>query len=192
MKVAIIDCFDSFTYNLYQLVGSLGGEPVPITCDQQVEVVERAKPDRIILSPGPGTPDDTGVCKEVIRRYAGEIPILGVCLGHQTIIQTFGGTIIRMKSPVHGKTSEILHSGIGVFGGIKTPITATRYHSLTAQPQNLPSSLEVTATAADDGTIMAVSHKKYPVYGLQFHPESIMTPKGRQIMANFLKATGEC
>jgi anthranilate synthase component II len=192
MKVAIIDCFDSFTYNLYQLVGSIGERPVTITCDQSTETVIREDPDRIILSPGPGTPDDAGVCKDIIMEYAGNVPILGVCLGHQTIIQTFGGKITRMKIPVHGKTSGIVHTGEGIFTGLKNPLTATRYHSLTAEPKFLPKDLKVTATAADDGSIMAISHKKYPVYGLQFHPESIMTPEGRQLISNFIFSGDEC
>ena len=192
MKVAIIDCFDSFTYNLYQLVGSLGEEPVPITCDQPVRVVKQEDPDRIILSPGPGNPDDSGVCSDVIREYAGVVPILGVCLGHQTIIHTFGGNIVRMKNPVHGKTSGIVHTGEGIFEGLKSPMTATRYHSLTAEPESLPSELRVIARAADDGSIMAVSHKKYPIYGLQFHPESIMTMEGREIISNFIGYERDC
>jgi len=192
MKVAIIDCFDSFTYNLYQLVGSLGEEPVPITCDQPVRVVKQEDPDRIILSPGPGNPDDSGVCCDVIREYAGVVPILGVCLGHQTIIHTFGGNIVRMKNPVHGKTSGIVHTGEGIFEGLKSPMTATRYHSLTAEPESLPSELRVIARAADDGSIMAVSHKKYPIYGLQFHPESIMTMEGREIISNFIGYERDC
>lgn len=186
MNVVIIDCFDSFTYNLYQLVGMLGENPIAVTCNNPVEVVSRADPDRIILSPGPGKPEDSGVCAEVIREYAGTIPILGVCLGHQTIIHTLGGTIDRMKRPVHGMTSEIACSGEGVLAGLPSRFTATRYHSLTALPEYLPSDLSVTATATDDGAIMAVAHKKYPLYGLQFHPESIMTKVGKQIMQNFL------
>lgn len=186
MNVVIIDCFDSFTYNLYQLVGMLGENPIPITCNNQIEVVRRAEPDRIILSPGPGTPKDSGICAEVIREYAGRVPILGVCLGHQTIIDTLGGTIVRMKRPVHGMTSEIECTGEGVLAGLPSRFTATRYHSLTALSEDLPSDLSVTATATDDGAIMAVAHKRYPLYGLQFHPESIMTEAGKQIMQNFL------
>ncbi|MDD1723670.1 MAG: aminodeoxychorismate/anthranilate synthase component II [Methanospirillum sp.] len=191
MNVVIVDCFDSFTYNLYQLVGSLGAQPMPVTCDMPISSITDADPDRIILSPGPGTPADAGVTAEVIRRFSGEIPILGVCLGHQTIVHTLGGRILRMARPVHGMTSEITNSGEGVFSGLPERFSATRYHSLTADPATLPSDLRVTATARDDGTIMGVAHQKYPVFGLQFHPESIMTPAGRQIMDNFLRTGGE-
>lgn len=192
MKVIIIDCFDSFTYNLYQLIGTLGAEPIPITSNNSIEVVQKAQPDRIILSPGPGTPKDSGVCAEVIRTFMGQVPILGVCLGHQTIIDTLGGTISRMKKPVHGMTSEITNTGEGIFSGVPRRFSAARYHSLAAVPGDLPSDLMVTATAEDDGTIMAVSHSRYPLYGLQFHPESIMTPTGRSIMKNFLQTGGVC
>lgn len=192
MNVVIIDCFDSFTYNLYQQVGSLGAQPIPITCNHPIETVQRADPDRIILSPGPGTPKDAGVCKEVIKTYIGDVPILGVCLGHQTIIHTLGGTISQMKHPVHGMASEIATNGEGIFANVPRHFSAARYHSLTAEPGSLPSDLTVTATAVNDGTIMAVSHKKHPLFGLQFHPESIMTPDGRAIMMNFLQLGEEC
>ncbi|HWQ66407.1 MAG TPA: aminodeoxychorismate/anthranilate synthase component II [Methanospirillum sp.] len=187
MKVIIVDCFDSFTYNLTQLVGTLGAAPVAITCDNPLRRIEEENPDRIILSPGPGTPDDSGICPDVIRRYAGVVPILGVCLGHQTIASTFGGNIVRLAEPVHGKTSRIIHTGTGIFSGVENPFIATRYHSLTVRPNSVPSDFEVTATSAGDGCIMAISHRKFPVYGVQFHPESIMTPSGRQIMTNFLR-----
>ncbi|HOL42258.1 MAG TPA: aminodeoxychorismate/anthranilate synthase component II [Methanospirillum sp.] len=192
MKVVIVDCFDSFTYNLYQLVGSLGAQPVPITCNNTIETIQKAEPDRIILSPGPGTPDESGVCRAVIETYIGQIPILGVCLGHQTIIHTLGGEILRMKRPVHGMTSEIRTTGEGIFDGMPDSFPAARYHSLAANPKNLPKVLKVTATSYDDHTIMAIAHKKHPVYGLQFHPESVMTPQGRTIMKNFLRFGGEC
>jgi len=192
MKVVLVDCFDSFTYNLYQLVGSLGADPIPITSNNPIEMVQKADPDRVILSPGPGTPLDSGVCAEVIKTYMGQVPILGVCLGHQTIIHTLGGTISRMKRPIHGMTSEIQTTGEGIFADVPRKFSAARYHSLAATPADLPSELTVTATAEDDGTIMAVSHRKYPLFGLQFHPESIMTPAGRTIMKNFLQFGGEC
>jgi len=192
MKVVIVDCFDSFTYNLYQLVGSLGAQPVPITCNNTIETIQKAEPDRIILSPGPGTPDESGVCRAVIETYIGQVPILGVCLGHQTIIHTLGGEIRRMKRPVHGMTSEIHTTGEGIFEGVPDSFPAARYHSLAANPENLPNVLKVTATSCDDHTIMAVAHKKHPVYGLQFHPESVMTLEGRTIMKNFLRFGGEC
>lgn len=190
MKVVIIDCFDSFTYNLLQMVGTAGACPVPITADQNIRRIQEEQPDRIILSPGPGTPDDAGVCLEVIRHYAGMIPILGVCLGHQTIVQHYGGKIIRMHEPVHGKTSQISHSGTGIFTGVDPGFTATRYHSLAAERESMPLELVVTATSPQDGCIMAVSHKDLPVHGVQFHPESIMTLAGYQILKNFLVTGG--
>jgi anthranilate synthase/aminodeoxychorismate synthase-like glutamine amidotransferase len=190
MKVVIIDCFDSFTYNLLQLVGTAGANPIAITSDQSIEKIEQEQPDRIILSPGPGTPDESGVCREVIGRYAGIVPILGVCLGHQTIVQTFGGKIVRLETPVHGKTSQITHTGTGIFDGVSPSFTATRYHSLTADTESLPESIRVTATSQNDGCIMAVSHTTLPIHGVQFHPESIMTPAGYQIIKNFLKNGG--
>ncbi len=190
MKVVIIDCFDSFTYNLLQLVGTAGANPIAITSDQNIEKIEQEQPDRIILSPGPGTPDESGVCREVIERYAGIVPILGVCLGHQTIVQTFGGKIVRLETPVHGKTSQITHTGTGIFDGVSPSFTATRYHSLTADTESLPENIRVTATSQNDGCIMAVSHTTLPIHGVQFHPESIMTPAGYQIIKNFLKNGG--
>jgi anthranilate synthase component II len=186
MKVTVVDCFDSFTHNLVQLVGALGATPCTITCDRSVGEVERTNPDRIILSPGPGTPDDSGVCPEVIHRFAGKVPILGVCLGHQTLVHSYGGTVGRMERPVHGKTSTITHEGRGILSGLPNPFTATRYHSLAADRTTLPEDLVITAVSVDDGCIMAVSHRDLPLYGLQFHPESIMTPCGRQIVSSFL------
>ena len=186
MKVVIIDCYDSFTYNLVQLVGSLGAEPVPVLSDEPIGQVARLDPDRIILSPGPGTPENSGICPEVIREYAGTIPILGVCLGHQTIIHTFGGTIRRMSRPVHGKTSSIVHSGEGIFAGMENPFTATRYHSLEAAGEAIPSIFRTVAHSAEDGCVMAVAHRDQPLFGVQFHPESIMTPAGVHLMKNFL------
>lgn len=190
MNVTIVDCFDSFTYNLLQLVGTIGGVPVAVTCDQPVSRIEREKPDRIILSPGPGTPDEAGVCREVIERFAGDVPILGVCLGHQTIINTYGGRITRLKEPVHGKTSLISHTGTGLFSGISQPFSATRYHSLAAEKETLPKEFSITASSQEDGCIMAVSHREIPLFGVQFHPESIMTPAGHRIMSNFLFSKG--
>lgn len=191
MNVTIIDCFDSFTYNLYQLVGSLGAEPVAVTCNRTIDEVKNTEPDRIILSPGPGTPKDAGICADVIRTYSGKIPILGVCLGHQTIIHTEGGTITRLSVPVHGKTSLIEHDGRGLFQGLECPIRATRYHSLTADPENIPKTLSVCARAQDDNSIMGVINPDQAVYGLQFHPESIMSPSGTALMKNFLSRRGE-
>jgi anthranilate synthase/aminodeoxychorismate synthase-like glutamine amidotransferase len=189
MKVVIIDCFDSFTYNLVQLVGMVGARPVVITSDQPLERVTLEQPDRIILSPGPGTPQDSGICPEVISRSAGNVPILGVCLGHQTLIHSYGGRIVRLPEPVHGKTFQISHLGTGIFAGVSHPFTATRYHSLTADKETLPEDFIVTATSPD-GCIMGVSHRQHLLHGLQFHPESIMTPAGFQIMKNFLRNGG--
>ena len=187
MRGAIIDCYDSFTYNLYQLVGQLGEEPIPIPCDAPLDEVRENDPERIILSPGPGTPDDAGICREVIREYAGSIPILGVCLGHQTIVQTFGGRICRMAIPVHGKTSSIVHTGDGIFSGIPSPFSATRYHYLMADPASIPAGFDVQAISSEDRCIMAVTHPDLGITGLQFHPESIMTPYGRILVKNFLE-----
>jgi anthranilate synthase/aminodeoxychorismate synthase-like glutamine amidotransferase len=190
MRVAIVDCYDSFTYNLFQLLGHLGAEPIPVTCDRPLESVKEVDPDLILLSPGPGTPEDSGVCPMVIREFAGVVPILGVCLGHQTIVHTFGGKITRMGSPMHGKTSNIFHSGAGIFSGLPNPFPATRYHSLMVAPEDIPDGFDLLAFSGDDGCIMAVSHRELPVIGVQFHPESIMTPSGRQLLANFLALGG--
>lgn len=189
MRVVIIDCFDSFTYNLYQLVGMLGATPVPITCDRTLPEVSDACPDRIILSPGPGTPEDSGICPAVIREFERDIPILGVCLGHQAIVHSHGGTVRRMEAPVHGKTSRILHDGRGLFSGLPNRFIATRYHSLAAPAEDIPREFETVAFSEDDGCVMGIMHRTFPVFGLQFHPESIMTTEGRRIMENFL-ATG--
>lgn len=186
MKVLIIDCHDSFTYNLFQLIGSQGAEPIVITCDQTVRDAESAGCDRIILSPGPGHPSETTLCLDVVRRLGEKTPILGVCLGHQVIYTAYGGTVGRAATVMHGKTSKILHDGKGVFAGIQSPFTATRYHSLAADPASMPAGLIVTATAADDGCIMGVRHRQYPVEGVQFHPESIFSEMGATILSNFL------
>ncbi|MCU0632630.1 MAG: aminodeoxychorismate/anthranilate synthase component II [Methanolinea sp.] len=190
MRVVIIDCFDSFTYNLYQLVGMLGAKPIPLTCDQPLSAVRDASPDCIILSPGPGTPDDSGVCPEVIKEFKGKVPILGVCLGHQTILHCHGGTVRRMDAPVHGKTSSIVHDGRGLLSGLPNPFTATRYHSLAAPADGVPEEFETVAFSEDDRCVMGVMHRTLPIYGLQFHPESIMTSEGRRIMENFLASGG--
>lgn len=190
MRVVIIDCFDSFTYNLYQLVGMLGATPVAITCNHPVSDVRSAEPDSIILSPGPGTPEGSGICRDVIREFKAEVPILGVCLGHQTILHCHGAAVRRMEIPVHGKTSRIIHGGKGLFSGLPNPFTATRYHSLEACEETIPDEFETVAISEDDGCVMGVMHRDLPVYGLQFHPESIMTPEGRHIMENFLAVGG--
>ena len=190
MNVLIVDCYDSFTFNLYQQVGRLGGNPVVFTSDTQLEVLQKNGYDRIILSPGPGTPEDSGVCREVLKTMSRTIPTLGVCLGHQTICTAFGGEVIRASHLMHGKTSPISHGGEGIFAGIPTPFIATRYHSLVARREALPDELEVTASSLDDGYVMGVRHTRYPINGVQFHPESILSHEGDRIIRNFLYPTG--
>jgi anthranilate synthase component 2 len=186
MKVLIVDCYDSFTFNLYQQVGRLGAEPVVFTSDTQLDQLKQTGCDRIILSPGPGTPRDSGVCLEVLETMSRTIPTLGVCLGHQAICTAFGGEVMRAKHLMHGKTSAIRHDGKGIFSGIPMPFTATRYHSLVAREDSLPGELEVSATSLDDNYVMGVRHTSYPIDGVQFHPESILSPEGDNIIRNFL------
>jgi anthranilate synthase/aminodeoxychorismate synthase-like glutamine amidotransferase len=190
MNVLIVDCYDSFTFNLYQQVGRLGGNPVVFTSDTPLEVLQKIGCDRIILSPGPGTPEDSGVCREVLETMSRTIPTLGVCLGHQTIYTVFGGEVVRASHLMHGKTSPISHGGEGIFAGIPPPFIATRYHSLVAQREALPDELEVTASSLDDGYVMGVRHTRYPINGVQFHPESILSDEGDRIMRNFLFPQG--
>jgi anthranilate synthase/aminodeoxychorismate synthase-like glutamine amidotransferase len=190
MNVLIVDCYDSFTYNLYQQVGRLGGNPVVFPSDTPLEELQKNEYDRIILSPGPGTPEDSGVCREVLETMSRTIPTLGVCLGHQTICTTFGGEVIRASNLMHGKTSPISHGGEGIFTGIPTPFIATRYHSLVARREALPDELEVTASSLDDGYVMGVRHTRYPINGVQFHPESILSLEGDRIIRNFLYPQG--
>ncbi len=186
MKVLIIDCYDSFTFNLYQQVGFLGGNPKVVTCDTPFSMVKDIPCDRIILSPGPGRPEDSGVCLDVLSTMSREIPTLGVCLGHQAICLSFGGNVVRAGRVVHGKVSPIQHDGTGIFTGIGNPLLATRYHSLIADPHTIPENLAITARSIDDGYIMGIRHRQYPIHGIQFHPESILTPEGNQIIGNFL------
>jgi anthranilate synthase component 2 len=190
MKVLIVDCYDSFTFNLYQQVGKSGSEPVVFPSDTPLDVLQKTGCDRIILSPGPGTPDDAGVCRDVLETMSRTIPTLGVCLGHQTICSAFGGEVVRASHLMHGKTSLISHKGTGIFEGIPTPFTATRYHSLVADKKSLPDDLEVTASSMDDGYVMGVRHTRYPIEGVQFHPESILTQEGDRILRNFLSGKG--
>jgi anthranilate synthase component 2 len=186
MNVLIVDCYDSFTFNLYQQVGKLGGDPVVMSCDTPLEKLNKTGCERIILSPGPGTPQDSGVCPEVLETMSRTIPTLGVCLGHQVICSVFGGDVIRAKHLMHGKTSAIQHDGKGIFTGIPAPFIATRYHSLVASKETMPGDLTVSATSLDDGYVMGVRHTKYPVEGVQFHPESILSQEGDRIIGNFL------
>ena len=186
MKVLIVDCYDSFTFNLYQQVGKLGGNPVVLPCDTPLEHLKKSGYDRIILSPGPGTPSDSGVCPEVLDTMSRTIPTLGVCLGHQAICSTFGGEVVRADHLMHGKTSEIRHDGKGLFTNIPSPLTATRYHSLIAKKESLPSDIQVSATSLDDNYVMGVRHTRYPIEGVQFHPESVLSCEGDRIIRNFL------
>jgi anthranilate synthase component 2 len=183
----MIDNYDSFTYNLVQYLGELGEEVSVYRNDAiTVDEIARMKPAHIVVSPGPCTPNEAGISVPLIQRFAGEIPILGVCLGHQSIGQAFGGRIVHAKQVMHGKTSAIAHRGGGVFHGLPQPFQATRYHSLVIEKSSLPDCLEVTAWT-DDGEIMGVRHKTLPVEGVQFHPESILTEHGHRLLKNFLE-----
>jgi len=187
--ILVIDNYDSFTYNLVQYLGELGAELRVIRNDAvDADGVAALAPEGIVISPGPGTPDDAGVSLSLIRRLGERTPILGVCLGHQAIGQAFGGTVARAKAQMHGKTSDIRHDGRGVFAGLSNPLTATRYHSLVILPHTVPADLEVTAWA-EDGEIMGVRHRRWPVEGVQFHPESILTVEGKRLLGNFLGRT---
>jgi anthranilate synthase/aminodeoxychorismate synthase-like glutamine amidotransferase len=188
MRLLLIDNFDSFVYNLAQAFGSLGTEPVVVRNDATLDEVERVKPDALVISPGPGDPDEAGVSVDAIRSFAGRVPILGVCLGHQCIGVAFGGRIERAPvGPVHGKTSDIEHDGSGVFSGLPDPFVATRYHSLSIDEASFPDDLRVTARS-DDGVVMGVRHKELSVEGVQFHPESVLTIDGPALLKNFVTA----
>ena len=185
--VFVLDNYDSFTYNLVQYMGEMGAEMTIRRNDElTVDDVEALAPERILLSPGPCTPQEAGISIELIQRFAGKVPILGVCLGHQAIGAAFGGDVVRAPKLMHGKTSEVEHDGKTVFTGIATPMTCTRYHSLIVSEKNLPRDLEVSARTAD-GTIMGLRHRKYPVEGVQFHPESVLTGDGKRLIRNFLE-----
>ncbi len=185
----LIDNYDSFTYNLAQYLGELGAEVRVVRNDAiTVEGVAKLAPRRIVISPGPCTPNEAGISLQLIEQLAGKIPILGVCLGHQAIGQAFGGQVVRAPKVMHGKTSPILHDGAGLFANIPSPMQATRYHSLVVEPSTLPPSLRVTARTAE-GEIMALEHVNLPVWGVQFHPESILTTDGKQLLRNFLEAS---
>jgi anthranilate synthase/aminodeoxychorismate synthase-like glutamine amidotransferase len=184
--ILVIDNYDSFTYNLVQYLGELGATLEVARNDAlDVDAIARMAPERIVISPGPGNPDQAGVSLEVIRRLGATTPILGVCLGHQAIGQAFGATVARARTQMHGKTSDIRHDGRGVFAGLPNPFVATRYHSLVVLPDTVPADLEVTARA-EDGEVMGLRHRRYPVEGVQFHPESILTVEGKRLLANFL------
>ncbi|MCS7115860.1 MAG: aminodeoxychorismate/anthranilate synthase component II [Nitrososphaerota archaeon] len=194
MIVLIIDNYDSFVYNLAQYFGELGAKPIVYRNDQiTLERALKLKPDRIVISPGPGNPEKPryfGICTQILQHMSIKIPTLGVCLGHQGIVHSFGGRVIRAKRVMHGKTSLIKHDGEGIFQGIKNPIQAIRYHSLVVDKNTLPECFKLTAIALDDGEIMGVRHKIYPIEGVQFHPESILTEQGKDILKNFLDGCG--
>ncbi|KWX79183.1 aminodeoxychorismate/anthranilate synthase component II [Paenibacillus jilunlii] len=185
--ILVIDNYDSFTYNLVQYLGELG-EEVQVSRNDEItiEEIEALAPDHILISPGPCTPNEAGISLALIQHFKGIIPIFGVCLGHQAIGQAFGGNIIRAERLMHGKTSPIHHNGTSVFEGLESPFTATRYHSLIVERESLPDCLEITAETAE-GEIMALRHKEYPIEGVQFHPESIITNHGHTMLRNFLK-----
>ncbi len=185
--VLVLDNYDSFTYNLVQYLGELGASVHVIRNDvTTVEEIAEARAERIVLSPGPGRPEDAGVMMDVIRQLGGTTPILGVCLGHQALGAVYGGTVVRAAMPMHGKTSTIEHNGRGLFSGLTAPFLASRYHSLVVAEDTLPETLEITARTQEDGTIMGLRHRTLPVHGVQFHPESILTGEGKRILRNFL------
>ena len=193
MKVLVIDNYDSFVYNLVQYIGELGTEVAVFRNDQvTLRQVQQLKPDRIVLSPGPGNPKDVryfGICKAILQQVSSRVPTLGVCLGHQGIINTFGGKVVSAKRIMHGKTSSIKHDGKGVFRGVENPFTATRYHSLAGEQNTVPPCLEITAVAVDDDEVMGIRHIEFPIEGVQFHPESILCQDGKLIIKNFLEGT---
>ncbi|MFN2748257.1 aminodeoxychorismate/anthranilate synthase component II [Bacillus sp. z60-18] len=185
--ILMIDNYDSFTYNLVQYLGELGEELIVKRNDEvTLAGIEELSPNFLMISPGPCSPDEAGISLEAIRHFAGKIPIFGVCLGHQSIAQVFGGDVVRAERLMHGKTSEISHDGLTVFKGLESPLTATRYHSLIVKPETLPSCF-TTSAWTDEGEIMAIRHKELPIEGVQFHPESIMTSCGKEMLNNFIE-----
>jgi anthranilate synthase component 2 len=191
----MLDNYDSFTYNVVQYLGELGADVKVVRNDElSVAEIEALNPERIVVSPGPCTPNEAGVSLELISHFAGKLPILGVCLGHQSIGQAFGGEVVRARQVMHGKTSPVFHKNLGVFAGLNNPLTVTRYHSLVVRYESLPECLEVTAwTQHEDGTldeIMGLRHRTFNIEGVQFHPESILTEQGHELFANFLQQSG--
>lgn len=191
----MIDNYDSFTYNVVQYLGELGADVKVVRNDElTVAEIEALNPERIVVSPGPCTPNEAGVSVPVLKHFAGKLPILGICLGHQSIGQAFGGDVVRARQVMHGKTSPVYHEGLGVFAGLNNPLTVTRYHSLVISRETLPDCLELTAwTQHEDGSvdeIMGVRHREYMIEGVQFHPESILSEQGHEMLANFLKQQG--
>lgn len=184
--ILLIDNYDSFTWNLYQYFCELGAEVIVRRNDEiTLADIDALAPQKIVISPGPCTPDESGISLEVIRHYSGKLPILGVCLGHQAIAQVFGATIVRAERVMHGKTSPVTHTGVGVFQGLNNPLTVTRYHSLVIDPPTLPACFDVTAWS-DTRQIMGICHREWDLEGVQFHPESILSEQGHQLLANFL------
>ena len=187
----LIDNYDSFTYNLFHYLGQLGAEVVVKRNDEiRIADVLAMKPDAVVLSPGPCTPNEAGICLDLVAQTGSRLPILGVCLGHQAIGQAYGGHVVRAPAPMHGKLSRVHHNGRSVFRGLNNDFLATRYHSLTIAPESVPSDLDVTARS-DDGVVMGVMHKRHPVHGVQFHPESIASENGHALLANFLRIARE-
>ena len=188
MRLLVIDNYDSFTYNLVQLFGEMDGIEIVVKRNDEISLdeIKKLKPDRIVISPGPGRPENAGISSELIRELGSKTPILGVCLGHQCIAQVFGGEVVRADKLMHGKTSQIHHRDRGVFKNLAEPLEATRYHSLIVQRDSLPDSLQITAET-EVGEIMGLQHKEFPIHGVQFHPESILTTEGRKLLANFLR-----
>lgn len=184
-KILLLDNYDSFTYNVYQLISELGGS-VEVVRNDKITIEAVKSYSAVIISPGPGIPSDSGISEQIISELKGELPILGICLGHQAIGEVFGGKIIRAAEIVHGKTSKLIHNGKGLYDGLKQGVEVGRYHSLIIERETLPKCLEITSEL-EDGTIMGVRHKEFEIEGIQFHPESILTPSGRQMMINFLK-----
>ncbi|HET9443335.1 MAG TPA: aminodeoxychorismate/anthranilate synthase component II [Acidimicrobiales bacterium] len=187
-RVVVVDNYDSFTYNLVQYLGELGADPVVFRHDAvTIDELEAMEPDGVVISPGPGRPEDAGISNAVIERLGPRVPVLGVCLGHECIGQVFGGRVVRAPKVMHGKTSRIHHTGAGVLAGLANPFEATRYHSLVVDRDSVPDVLEITAET-DDGLVMGLRHREHPIEGVQFHPESILTSVGRDLLANFLGA----
>ena len=184
--ILLIDNYDSFTYNVYQLLAELGAEVEVVRNDKlTLAQIEAKNHEAIVISPGPGRPDEAGITKELVRYFAGQLPILGICLGHQAIGEVFGGRVVRAPEPIHGKTSRLEHDGTGLYQGIENPMQVGRYHSLIVERESLPECFEITSQL-EDGMIMGLRHRQYKLEGVQFHPESILTPAGRQLLKNFL------
>lgn len=187
MEVLVIDCYDSFTYNICQQIGKTGSNLHVFKSDADLNEVLTGEYDRIILSPGPGKPEDAGICPAILNRLGRSIPTLGVCLGHQVICHFFGGEVAQTNKPVHGRTSKIEHDSKSIYSGLQSPLEATRYHSLAVLEDTIPKELLISSRSSDDGMIMGFRHRKYPIEGIQFHPESILTGSGDRLMENFIR-----